>query len=402
MSELSEDVRLARAYLSRVSEPASPAVWALVREVGPVMAAAMIHDDEVDVAVRSETGARRRAVDAQADLDSADRLGIRLVVPESAEWPHFAFAALEHAGEQRLRNPSAKRERSGELIPPLALWVKGAGDLPRLGFRSVGLVGSRAATSYGEYVTAELAYGLAGHGFDIVSGGAYGIDAAAHRAALAAGGSTVIISAGGLDRPYPAGNASLFDRAAVDGLLITESPPGSAPQRQRFLTRNRMIAALSTGTIVVEAARRSGALNTAGHCRLLGRPLMVVPGPVTSAMSAGCHDLLRSEHGWAVLVESVDHVLAVIGSAGEGLDLAAPQVDGNDLRSVLDQLDPTARRVFDGLPGRGAVSEERLAVLAGVQVREVITSIPALRLLGLIHSDAEGVRIARPARSSAG
>jgi DNA processing protein len=152
-------------------------------------------------------------------------------------------------------------------------------------------------------LSADLAYGLSGHGFDIVSGGAYGIDAAAHRAALAAGGSTVIVSAGGLDRPYPSGNAQLFERAADNGLLISESPPGSAPHRQRFLTRNRLIAALSTGVVVVEAARRSGALNTAGHCRLLGRPLMVVPGPVTSAMSAGCHDLLRDEHGYAVLVD---------------------------------------------------------------------------------------------------
>jgi DNA processing protein len=397
---VSDEVLLARAYLSRVSEPACVAVWALVREVGPVQAAAMIRASEVDSVVRDETAARRRAVDPEGDLEAAQRLGIRLVTPETADWPHFGFAALEHSGDDRLRNPGAKRDRSGELIPPLALWVKGSGDLPKLGLRSVGIVGSRAATGYGEFVSAELAYGLAQHGFDVVSGGAYGIDAAAHRAALAAGGSTVIISAGGLDRPYPVGNASLYDSAATDGLVISESPPGSAPQRQRFLTRNRLIAALSTGTVVVEAARRSGALNTAGHCRLLGRALMVVPGPVTSAMSAGCHDLLRSEHGYAVLVETVDHVLALIGSSGEGIALEVHGSDPDALRAALDQLDPIARRVFEGLPGRGAVSEDRLAVLAGVELRSVMTAIPSLRLLGLVEIDLDGVRVATPVRKA--
>jgi DNA processing protein len=235
---MSDEVLLARAYLSRVAEPASVPVWELVREVGPVEAATRIRRGDVAVDVAAQTDARRRTADPEADLDTAHRLGIGLVTPESAQWPHFAFAALEHTGAQRLRNPATKRERSGELIPPLALWVKGTRKLSSLGLRSVGLVGSRAATRYGEHVTAELAFGLAGHHFDVVSGGAYGIDASAHRAALAAGGSTVIVSAGGLDQPYPLGNAALFEQTAANGLLISESPPGSAPQRQRFLTRN--------------------------------------------------------------------------------------------------------------------------------------------------------------------
>ncbi len=394
VNQPADEIVLARAYLSRVCEPACVPVWRLVRDRGPVAAVEMIRSGEVTEEVRGATAARRTTADANADLEAAARIGVRLVGPESPDWPHFAFAALEHTADERLLNPAAGRQRSVELVPPLAIWVKGGGDLRTLGLRSVGVVGSRAATVYGEHVAADLAYGLGRHGFDVISGGAYGIDAAAHRAAIAAGGRTVIVSAGGLDRPYPAGNGTLYERAALDGLLISESPPGSAPQRQRFLTRNRMIAALSTGTVVVEAARRSGALNTAAHCRRLGRPLMVVPGPVTSAMSAGCHDLLRSDERYAVLVESVDHVLAVIGAPGEGLAADESEVPADEFRDRIDRLDPVARRVFEGIPGRGAVSEDRLAVLAGVELRAVLAAIPQLRLVGLIDTDAEGVRVA--------
>ena len=161
----------------------------------------------------------------------------------------------------------------------------------------------------------------------VVSGGAYGIDAAAHRGALALGGTTVLVSAGGLDRPYPPGNGRLFEAVAESGLLVSESPPGSAPQRHRFLTRNRLIAALSGATIVVEAARRSGAINTAAHARGLGRVLLAVPGPITSALSVGCHDLLSHESDPAVLVTSLEDVLSTVS----GLDAV-----------------PTARRRPDG------------------------------------------------------
>ena len=396
------DVLAARAYLSRVAEPASVPVWALVREHGPVRAAEMIRAGDVSDPITAGTSARRAAVDPAADLEAAARHGIRLVVPESGDWPHLALAALEHTGELRLRawrNGQRKSPEGGELLPPLALWVKGEGDLSSSGVRSAALVGSRAATAYGQHVTAQLAYGLAAHGVTIVSGGAYGIDAAAHRAALAAEGVTVVVSAGGVDRPYPAGNAYLYERAAESGLVISESPPGCAPQRHRFLTRNRLIAALSAGTVVVEAAARSGALNTAAYARMLGRPLMVVPGPVTSAMSAGCHQLLRREANDALLVESVDHVLAVVGSAGEGLATdTGSSSDVDPLRRALDQLDLVARQVFDGLPARRAVDEGRLAALSGVSVLEVIRALPTLRLAGLVESTAAGHRVAPSAR----
>jgi len=390
---------VARAYLSRVAEPANAAVWSLVRSHGPVEAAARIRSGDVGDQVRAATEARRAVADGEADLEAGARRGIRLVTPESADWPHFALAALEHLAEARLRLPAAKS--TAPMSPPLALWVRGGGDLAGLGLRCVGLVGSRAATTYGEHVSAELAYQLAGRAFVVVSGGAYGIDAAAHRAALAAGGVTVIVSAGGLDRPYPAGNAALYASAADSGLLVSESPPGCSPHRGRFLTRNRLIAAFSTGTVVVEAARRSGALNTAAHCRSLGRPLMAVPGPVTSSNSSGCHALLRAEQAPAILVENADDIVQVIGSAGEGLPANDEASRGTtSVRSRLDALDPACRRVLDGFPGRASVSEDQLAVRSGVEIRTVLSALSTLRLAGLVESGGGGHRLSVKMRAA--
>jgi DNA processing protein len=255
---------------------------------------------------------------------------------------------------------------------------------------------------------------LARRDVTIVSGGAYGIDAAAHRAALAAGGQTVLISAGGLDRPYPPGNAALFDRVAEFGLLVSESPPGCAPQRRRFLTRNRLIAALSTATLVVEAARRSGANNTARHCVTLQRPLLAVPGPITSAMSAGCHELIRRDRDPALLVSSVEDVLAVVGRIGEGL--TDPSGAGNGAgadgagtttmcdgglsssadaaRAELDRIDSVSRRVFDGLPARRFARPEEIAVRCGLSPLDVIRALPTLDLAGLVEAGDGGYRIA--------
>jgi DNA processing protein len=205
----------------------------------------------------------------------------------------------------------------------------------------------------------------------------------------------VIVSAGGIDRPYPAGNAALYQRASERGVVLSESPPGSAPQRHRFLSRNRLIAAFSTGTVVIEAARRSGALNTASHAVLQGRPLMVVPGPITSAMSVGCHDLLRREDYDALLVGSVAEVAAVVAGISEDAGDATSRASGR--RELLDQLDPIAARVFDGLPARGWRTEDEVSARSGVAVRDVLRALPALRSAGLIESAEQGHRIVSPA-----
>lgn len=405
---VTDDLLLARAYLSRVAEPAHIGLWAFVQAVGPVEAVAAIRAGTAPPDVLGATAARRVGTDPEADLDAADRCGVRLVMPESAEWPHFAFAALERTARDRAATYHAGQRthrESGEPIPPLALWARGPLDLAPVGVRSAGLVGSRAASAYGEQVSAEFGYGLAGAGVVIVSGGAYGIDAAAHRAALAAGGPTVLVSAGGLERPYPPGNATLFARVAESGLLLSESPPGCAPQRRRFLTRNRIIAALGTGTVVVEAARRSGARNTARHCITLQRPLMAVPGPITSVMSLGCHDLIRDDRNPALLVSSVEDVLAVVGGIGEGLPPAAtgPAAAGapgrTDSRFELDALDPTARQVFEGLGARRFLRPDEIGARSGVAPLEVIRALPGLELAGLIESAAAGYRVAARLRA---
>ncbi len=402
-----DDVLRARAYLSRVGEPAHPAVWRFVADAGPVEAAERIRGGRVPAAVAAATESRRDG-DPDADLEAAERHAIRLVVPESDEWPHFAFAALQQAAARDeplhpspsdlARRDGPPRSGGGALVPPLAMWARGGADLTTLGFRSVGIVGARACTAYGDHVTRDLAYGLARADVVIVSGGAYGIDAAAHRAALTGGGTTVLVSAGGLDRPYPPSHAALFEKVAASGLLLSESPPGCAPQRHRFLTRNRLIAALSTGVLIVEAALRSGAANTASHAAALGRPVLAVPGPITSPMSAGCHRLLRLQPAPAVLVTCVDDVLAVIGSPGEGLSEPGLGSPAADLRDELDQLDVTARRVFDGLPVRRFAGPDEIAARSGVAALAVLRTLPVLDLAGLLETGDGGYRIAARVR----
>lgn len=162
------------------------------------------------------------------------------------------------------------------------------------------MVGARAATAYGKHVATCIAADLAGRGWAIVSGGAYGIDAAAHHGALTAGGVTIAVLACGPDVSYPRAHAGLLEGIAASGAVISECPPGCTPSRRRFLARNRIIAALARGTVIVEAAERSGALATARHASDLTRPLMAIPGPGTSMTSAGCDALIRDQRAACV------------------------------------------------------------------------------------------------------
>ncbi|MBV9821903.1 MAG: DNA-protecting protein DprA [Actinobacteria bacterium] len=390
-----EEHLLAAAYLNRVAEPASVPLWLFVQEHGYLDAAAAVRAGEVPAEVASCTEARRTAADPHLDLAAAERAGIRLLTPLHPDWPHFALAALQATGRRRAAQWRAgvrARPPRGELIPPLALWVRGAAPLATVGVHSVAMVGSRAATPYGEHIAAEFGYGLAQREVVVVSGGAYGIDAAAHRGALAAGGCSVLVSAGGLDRPYPSGHRQLYDRTAERGLLVSERPPGSAPHRQRFLSRNRLIAAFGTATLVVEAAARSGALNSAGYARDLGRPVLAVPGPVTSAMSVGCHALIRRDEDPARLVTGVAEVLEYCGGVRGTADSPTPGADAG--RRPYDGLDPVARSVLDGFPGRGrSATEAELSRLSGQPIGQVIAALPVLREAGLIVAAREGYRL---------
>ena len=228
----------------------------------------------------------------------------------------------------------------------------------------------------------DLAAGVAGHGLAVVSGGAFGVDAAAHTGALAAGGVTVCVLACGVDRAYPRSHERLLDQVAGSGLLVSESAPGADPTRWRFLERNRLIAALAGATVVVEAAWRSGALSTARHAVRLGRPLGAVPGPVTAASSAGCHRLLR-EAG-AVCVTDAQEVVELASAVGEFFP-AAPAVPSRP----HDDLAGPDLQVYEALAPRRWATPEQLAVVAGLAVGTVRAAIGRLELLALAEGDVD-------------
>jgi DNA processing protein len=377
--------RAARVALTTVTEPGNRTVWAMVQEAGaPATLERLLHGGAPTAALRTAVQTRFAGADprtmAGETLLRAERLGARIVVPADDEWPsrvdELAALELDAAGtiNQHVR-------------PPLCFWARGAGRLDEWLGRSVAIVGARAATDYGRHVATELAYGVAAAGWTIVSGGAFGIDAASHLGALAAEGRTVAVLACGVDRPYPAGNAAMFERIAESGLLISEWPPGSEPQRHRFLIRNRVIAAATAGTVLVEAAARSGASQTMNRVLALNRPAMVVPGPVTSAMSVGCHELLRN-HPDAMLVTEAAHVLEGVGRIGE---YWAEPVRGPAQRR--DDLDEESALVLEAVPRKGTIAPEELAVRAGLAVRTVLRRLSLLELAGLVERREGGVAL---------
>lgn len=357
----------ARAYLSRVAEPPAPALVGFVAEHGAERAANAVRAGRVPTEVMKEVGARRTVRREEEDLQTAQARGLRLLVPEHDQWPRERFESCEQAMASGIANVAA----------PLALWIRGSPDLLTATDSAVSIVGSRAASGYGEQLAAEFAHDLVGRGFSVISGAAYGIDGAAHRGALAANGITLAVLACGLDMDYPAGHSNLL-RAIVAGAgtVVSEYPPGTPPARHRFLVRNRLIAALSAGTVVVEAGRRSGARNTAGLAGALGRVVMAAPGPATSALSVGCHELLRD--GAALLVTTMAEIAEAVGPAGTNL---------------LTPIEPTARetdrlneeelRVFESLDTRRGASAEEISMRSGIELGQVRAILPLLELGGL-------------------
>jgi DNA processing protein len=395
--EVHPAVRRARAWLSRVVEPGTVDFWRYVEDVGPVEAVRRLRSGRAPERIRSIAGVRIGQDESLADLARAERCGARLVIPEDDEWPALPLHALTVAVSEEPDDHRHQSDRTTAPVPPVALWVRGPVRLDELTERSVAIVGSRASTAYGEHVAAELGNQLGERGWTVVSGGAFGIDAAAHRGALAAEAPTMAVLACGIDRSYPAAHGALFGRIVETGLLVSEWPPGCAPLRHRFLVRNRLIAALTRGTVVVEAAARSGAQATARRARALGRQLLVVPGPVTSAMSVGCHELLRDEAAEATLVSSADHVIEALG--GIGSDLAAPPERPASPRDGLSDL---AARVLDACPVRSGVGPDRLAAIAGCDVLDVLRVLPALELADLVQWTGTGWRLAPPPKKRAG
>lgn len=279
-------------------------------------------------------------------LRNAAHAAVQLVTPGAAEWP----------------------ESLGDLGPhsPTALWVKGdPTHLERLK-ESISLVGARAATGYGEHVTVEAAAGLVDRGYAIVSGAAYGIDGTAHRSALASNGVTLAFLAGGVDRFYPSGHSQLLQRISETGAVISEVPCGTQPTKWRFLQRNRLIAAASQATVVIEAGWRSGSLNTAGHAGALGKPLGAVPGPVTSAASAGCHRLIREYD--AVCVTTAEEMANLVESG-----------TGPHVRDA-ERVPAAHTRVVDALSGRTPRPVTEIAARSGLSITEVQAVLGVLEI----------------------
>ncbi|MEU6686160.1 DNA-processing protein DprA [Streptomyces sp. NPDC046832] len=364
---------LARILLTRVIEPGDEVGGRWVREFG--VGGVVRRLQEGGAALPGVSGkrwaglvARAEAARPRQDLAAAQDAGVRFVAPGDAEWP----AQLDDLGDAR----------------PLGLWVRGRASLRMWALKSVAVVGARACTEYGAHMAATLAAGLAEQGWVVVSGGAYGVDGAAHRGALGAGGATVAVLACGVDRPYPRGHTQLIGRIAEQGLVIGELPPGEHPTPSRFILRNRVIAALTRGTVVVEAAHRSGSLVTARAAQRLGRHTMGVPGPATSALSAGVHDLLRGE---AVLVSDVADVVELVGDIGElGPDRRGPVLP-------RDLLEPVARQVLDALPGRGTAGPDAIARAAQTAPDDALARLYELRALGYVERHGDGWKLTRQA-----
>jgi DNA processing protein len=375
MTVTADEDRLARAILTCVAEPGDAAMGTLLRTCAPAEIIAALTEGRTPAGSGRIAGldralprwaARLGTAPTAITLDAWHRDGIRLLCPGDPGWP----GQLDVLGDAR----------------PWALWLRGSADLRFACLRSVSIVGTRAATSYGEHVCLEMSAALAERGWAVVSGGAFGIDKCAHRGALTAEGITIAVLPSGVDEPYPLAHHVLFDAIAAHGVLVSEWPPGWTPTRPGFLVRNRVIAALSRGTVVVEAALRSGALNTARHARDQCRPLMAVPGPVTSPASAGCHQIIRD---WgAVCVTGARDVLELLAFPGDDLP---SRLHGPVL--PRDALDPDSRSVLEAVPARAGRGPARIAVSAGVDFDTVLRCLGALAAGGFVERCDRGWRL---------
>lgn len=357
------DAQLAvRLALAATVEPEDRTMLPRLRGLDPFTAWELVRANDGGKFGRAVARAKQLRVDAL--VERTEEVGARLVIPGDAEWPS-GLDDLEH--------------------PPFCLWVAGQVPLGPSCERSISMVGARAATPYGTQVAGEIAYGLSNRGFTVVSGGAHGIDTASHRGALAAGGCTIAAMACGIDIAYPAANAGLLQQIEQTGAIVTELPPGFAPQKQRFLSRNRLIAALTPGTLVVEAGLRSGSRSTATAAARLGRLLAAVPGPVTSPASAGPHQLIRE--GGATLVTDVEECADLFGAIGT--DLAEPK---RAEPTLFDALEESDRRLLDAMPVMRGTTAEKLAVSAGLTSREVTRGLAALHAARLVERIESGWR----------
>lgn len=324
---------------------------------------------------------RRMERTLNAEAHMAATCGAWLVTPADPLWP----PQLNDLGPAR----------------PYGLWCRGDSRhlLDVASAPSVALVGSRDPSIYGTEATTHLAAELARRGYTVISGGAMGIDIAAHRAALTQQGSdlpTIAFMAGGLDRLYPAQNSDALNMIVDRGLIMSEVSVGNTPTRWRFLERNRLIAALARHTIVVEARWRSGALNTARHAMEIGRTLWAVPGQINSPNSVGTNRLLRD--GLAQTLTEAADILEYDAAAGFELGTEhESEWDQAASSSALDELTERQGRVWDDLSPRSYRGVDEIAAALGLSARDVMADLFHLGRCGLAESSGTSWRKVRPA-----
>ena len=380
--------RSAAMAWTRIAEGEDAYAVTLVREMGYARALEWVADGDAeagDVGVAgsglAKAKARWKTRLAALGPDVVESDGsMGFVMPGDPLWP----AALDDLGDTR----------------PLGLWFRGDGKV--LARAGAAVVGSRDSSPYGVKIATDVAYELADSGVNVVSGGAFGIDVAAHRGALAADGYTVAVSACGVDRYYPASHADLYlEILRRGGAVCSEAPPGAAPHKHRFLSRNRIIAALSRAVVVVEAPFRSGALSTAHHAMTIGRPVGAFPGPVTSPRSSGCHRLLREGAACVTQTCEVLELMGMEAKLGGQPGPGEPPPPGGlqtERQLALDVLDPLASRVCEALPVSRGAPLEKIAAVAGVSVTEALTGLGRLERQGIAARNAGLWKLARKGR----
>jgi DNA processing protein len=353
--------------LNLMCEPGDPRLRAALADLSPA---------ELVKAIRSGRRLRGRPcpeawLHAASDVDEqlgrvealADAAGLRWLTPADRAWPE-RLSDLDHLDPEQ-----------GAAGAPLGLWLRGERRLSELVRSSVAIVGARDCTGYGAQVAAEIAADVSSAGITVISGAAYGIDASAHRGALSTLNPTLAVLACDAATDYPRAHGPMLNRIAAEGLVVSEQPPGQVPTKSRFLSRNRLIAALTGGTVVVEARRRSGSLNTLGWADRLGRVTMAVPGPVTSPQSVGPHIAIRE--GRAVLVSSGVEVIEELAALGAP---PPPNADraGRDAGTEWDKLSPDAARVLDAVEwsrGLGLDEIARRACLGRAAAHRALLSL---------------------------
>ncbi|GAA3529603.1 DNA-processing protein DprA [Aeromicrobium panaciterrae] len=368
-----------RLALSLIAEPGDPRLRDLltVHEPGRLVAAAQGRGS-----LRVPAVWRERAHDLPRSVETAKARAksqrLRWLCPGDAAWPS-ALSDLDHL--EPLHNTTGA---------PVGLWMRGAGNLAQISAESVAVVGARACTTYGAEVASEMSADCADAGYTVISGAAFGVDGCAHRGALLMNKPTVAVLACGADVDYPVAHSALIEEIAKTGLVISEQTPGARPLKGRFLSRNRIIAALSQGTVVIEAAIRSGSLNTLHWADQLGRTTMALPGPVTSRQSSGTHDAIRT--GKAVLVTKGKEVIEEIRGLG-----AEPSERDVVPLTEFDRLPVAARKTLDGLDWSRGRSLTEIASGVRLTAREVLVSLDMLERRGLVCRHGVGWILARRA-----